>query len=384
MAHVSGHTKVSGNIPRSGIAPVSVMAARAVIGTKSMHWEGGNLTGRNATQNLTYPLNVEDDPQQGHYIIFEILKQDKAKLAARKALKSVQGKLAEIKAELNTTDSNLGLDQSGAGDPAVVGGFGGLVGGLVQTGVNAYQATREPHSGPNSLQVARNATVAMPVCIALYMPPSVQVSYGAKYADQEIGVMAESANAAIRAFMNTEGDWTAKTAVAAGTAIGGAASGLANWAKKALPAGGEAIFAINSGSIITPRMELMFEGITRRNFSFSFIFIPKSEQEANVIDQIVKEFKYHMASNYGGLGMGGVDGVREMEIPDFFNIRYMYQGHQNQYLNKIKQCVLQTAAVEYGSDRYKAYAGGRPQTTKLNLSFQELEIITKDYINQGY
>ena len=224
----------------------------------------------------------------------------------------------------------------------------------------------------------------MPVCIALYMPPSVQVSYGAKYADQEIGVMAESANAAIRAFMNTEGDWTAKTAVAAGTTIGGAASGIANWAKQKLPAGGEAIFAINSGSIITPRMELMFEGITRRNFSFNFIFIPKSEQEANVIDLIVKEFKYHMASNYGGLGMGGVDGVREMEIPDFFNIRYMYQGHQNQYLNKIKQCVLQTAAVEYGSDRYKAYAGGRPQTTKLSLSFQELEIITKDYIEQGY
>ena len=52
--------------------------------------------------------------------------------------------------------------------------------------------------------------------------------------------------------------------------------------------------------------------------------------------------------------------------------------------NKIKKCVLTSAGVEYGSDQYKSYAGGRPQTTKLSLSFQELEIITKDYIGDGY
>ena len=82
--------------------------------------------------------------------------------------------------------------------------------------------------------------------------------------------------------------------------------------------------------------------------------------------------------------MGGVDGVREMEIPDFFNIKYMYQSGANNHLNKIKQCVLQTAAVEYGADRYKSYEGGRPQTTKLSLSFQEQEIITKNSVKEGY
>ena len=159
-----------------------------------------------------------------------------------------------------------------------------------------------------------------------------------------------------------------------------------------LPAGAEAMFAINSGSVITPRMELMFEGIQRRNFSFNFDFIPRSAQEAKIIERIVKKFKYHMSSNYGGLGVGGVDGVREMEIPDFFNIRYMFAGQggeqgpkkENMHLNLIKQCVLTSAGVEYGADRYKSYAGGRPQTTKLSLSFQELEIITKDYIEEGY
>ena len=131
-------------------------------------------------------------------------------------------------------------------------------------------------------------------------------------------------------------------------------------------------------------MELMFEGIQRRNFSFNFTFIPKSKKEANIVHEIVHKFKYHMASNYGGLGIGGADGIREMEIPDFFNIRYMYRDGINPHLNLIKQCVLTQANVEYGADRYKAYADGRPQTTKLSLSFQELEIITKDYIGDGY
>ena len=91
-----------------------------------------------------------------------------------------------------------------------------------------------------------------------------------------------------------------------------------------------------------------------------------------------------MASNYGGLGIGGADGIREMEIPDFFNIRYMYQGGVNPNLNLIKQCVLTNTSIEYGADRYKSYEGGVPQTTKISLSFSELEIITKDYISQGY
>ena len=61
--------------------------------------------------------------------------------------------------------------------------------------------------------------------------------------------------------------------------------------------------------------------------------------------------------------MGGVDGVREMTIPDFFEITYMYLGKRNPHLNFLKKCVLTSTTVEYGSDRYKAFADGQPQTT---------------------
>jgi hypothetical protein len=40
--------------------------------------------------------------------------------------------------------------------------------------------------------------------------------------------------------------------------------------------------------------------------------------------------------------------------------------------------------VTYGGDKFVAYAGGRPQSTKISLSFSEMEIITKERVKGGY
>tara|TARA_R110000823_G_C15864825_1_gene493567 strand:- start:860 stop:1246 length:387 start_codon:yes stop_codon:yes gene_type:complete len=128
-------------------------------------------------------------------------------------------------------------------------------------------------------------------------------------------------------------------------------------------------------------MELMFEGIGRRNFSFTFVFIPKSEQEAQVVKDIIYKFKYHMAADFVG---GGASGTREMSFPDMFDIEYMHIGKQNPNLNKIATCALTKMDVEYGGDRYVSYEGGVPQTTKLSLSFTEFDIITREHIEAGF
>jgi hypothetical protein len=62
----------------------------------------------------------------------------------------------------------------------------------------------------------------------------------------------------------------------------------------------------------------------------------------------------------------------------------MYKGNENTHLNRISTCVLTKMDVNYGADRFVAYEDGVPQTTKLNLSFTELEIITRDKIKEGY
>ena len=92
-------------------------------------------------------------------------------------------------------------------------------------------------------------------------------------------------------------------------------------------------------------------------------------------------FKKHMAANYVG---GGANGLREMTFPDQFDIEYMYMGKANDNINKIATCALTKMDVEYGGDRYVAYDGGVPQTTKLSLNFTEFEIITREHIERGY
>lgn len=328
-----------------------------------------------SVQILRYPEGVDTEPGQGHYMMFEVMQTDPAKLISRKLSADVIKSAQAINAQHNTTQANIAMaDDFGVADATVAA-------------VNNLKANMSAkHSGPNSLQVKTPATANMVALAALYMPPSLTVSYGANYNQEKLGVMAESVNAGLRDFQASGGMANLGHALAVGgsTAAGGAVSGAINWGKEQLATGGEAMLAINAGSIITPRMELMFEGIMRRNFSFDFTFIPKRIEEAQSAEKIVKMFKKHMTSDYGGLGLGGVDGVREMKIPNFFNIKYYYRGKENTHVNKIKQCVLTKLDVAYGADQYKAFETGQPQTTKLTLNFQELEFITKKYVDQGY
>jgi len=157
-----------------------------------------------------------------------------------------------------------------------------------------------------------------------------------------------------------------------------------------LAPGSKALVAIERGKIITPRMELMFEGLGRRSFEFSFVMIPKSAAESQTIREIVKAFKVHMTSNVGStvLGKDGPN-VRELDIPDVFDIKYMYRGQENMHLNKIGTARLTGMDVQYGGDRYTAFepdASGSPppQRTSISLKFTEIDIMYRDKIEEGF
>ena len=83
---------------------------------------------------------------------------------------------------------------------------------------------------------------------------------------------------------------------------------------------------------------------------------------------------------------------RTMTIPDTFEIEYMYQSHQNSFLNKISTCFCSGVNFAYGGDRFVAYDetqgmhgyGTPPQRTKLTLNFKEMEIITRERVLQGF
>ena len=336
-----------------------------IFGTNPLTGPAAQLAQRQqskfCTKNLAYPAGVEGDDQQGHYVIFEILEQNKAKLKSSKG----ENKIAELKKEVKDSyeDTEAGAAQR-------------------QQALDNLEAAGRKREGAggssNSIQLSRGATTRISTMIALYMPASISVSYNSRFGEQEIGALAGAAAGALDAFAG-RGDADGSTALkGALDELGkGTETALLKVVDTAAP-GATALVALEKGAVRTPKMELMFEGIGRREFSYEFTFIPKSEEEAATIKEIVMQFKFHMASKY-------TDGTfREMEIPSFFNIRYMYKNGTNEHLNKISTCALESMDVSYGADRFVAYEGGVPQTTKISLKFKEMEIITKDQIAQGF
>ena len=352
------------------------------------------------TENLTYPLNVEGDPQQGHFIMFMINEQSDALLKAQKEKRRLQNVINEL-ADLDLEGfSGPGgrLDTAMTDLDVHTRKMKNLVGSNQVEGLDLRTGGgHQVHWNPSgdqiaqlgSLQLQYQATKRLKAAISLYMPPSISVSYGMQYANADIGMLAEGVAGAIKAFMRTEGNTTTKLTAGAKTIFKGAGPGIEKFIQASLDVvapGAKALMQMEAGRIIAPRMEIMFEGVGRREFNYTFIFIPKSEPESRIVEEIIHQFKYHMHPEFED------NNARLMKFPSTFDIMYMYQYGPNNFLNKISTCFLTKMDVEYGADRFTAYertdgrkgSGAPPQKTKLSLNFSEMEILTKARIDQGF
>ena len=343
------------------------------IGSNSQLGQLSNLMGGSSSNILSYPLNVDSDPQQGHYVLFHINTRTNGKLVTAKADKNLDARMKALQRE------------SGAPPPPI---------GPPNAGVIAGPPVKKAESAKGNLNrsivLSKLPTKRLEKSIALYMPPNVQVSYDVKYGDQEVGALAMSGAAAIDAITSEGGTRSKVSGVVEALLGAGMKEGIQSMAAKSLDAiapGAETLINLSRGSVVTPRMEMMFEGVGRRSFSYTFAFIPKSEQEALVVEDIIQHFKFYAMPKYSNPTT-----KREMDIPGTFDIEYMYKGNRNNFLNRVHTCFLQQVQVQYGADRYTAYEettgnrgrGNPPQKSKISLNFVELEVLSQDHIGEGY
>ena len=342
-----------------------------------------------STTYLQYPADVESDPMQGHYILFKINKINHSKIKRKKSV-TMDAILQKASKQLS------GQQPAGATGPpgrnfAVVSA---PTGSPTISGAAAKSSYAQAHA--DSVQAG--------AFIALYMPPNVSTTYTPNYTDVNVGGFAGALIATV--------DMVEAWLTGGNAAVHGkdAMSSIESMAKSAIMTslntiapGAKALTQIRSGRNISNKMELSFEGGNRREFTYTFIFIPKSEKEAKIVEQIIWMFKYYASPEYHDTtevttkqGMQQTTSSslgRSMTIPDTFEIQYMYQGSENHFLNKISTCFCTNVQVQYGGDRYVAYTptenvrgqrGAPHQRTTLTLTFKELELITKTRIDQGY
>ena len=161
-----------------------------------------NRTTKFTTKSLAYPAGVEGDDMQGHYIIFEILEQDKAKIKSAKDKKIAAQKQVgyDYMNASRSGDPNLAPVQPTVGEK---NRQQALDDKQSESGIRSLSGGKYGNS--NSIQLTRKATTRISTQIALYMPPSLSVSYNSKYGDQEIGVLAASGAGVIDAFAGRGG-----------------------------------------------------------------------------------------------------------------------------------------------------------------------------------
>ena len=324
---------------------------------------------------LMYPSDIGINVQQASFILFARHAVSGAKVKPQKKAPKVKPIMKNVEVDddethqvIDTKATKAAQDKSDINHEAKEGNVAGR-GGANKGGAST------------ALLLQKQNIKRTGAFIGLYMPPSVNVSYSMDYSEAEIGVMGEALYGMFKDYQNNTSseDSMNKAGATLSPALVNMGVGIID---KVLP-GAKDLAAIERGTIITPRTEMMFRGIGRREFSFTFTFIPKDDTESETVHSIVQEFKEGMSPSFKIAGS-----TREMTIPDVFSIQYMHMSGQNKYINKIGKCYLKTMEVTYGGDKFVTYnptpKGAPPQKTNITLAFQELEVMDRANIKDGY
>lgn len=134
-----------------------------------------------------------------------------------------------------------------------------------------------------------------------------------------------------------------------------------------------------TGQVLNPNLELLFNGVTLRSFSFDFDLVPRSDKEARQVREIIRTMKQNMSAKGGTSG----DYSKGLFIksPNIFQLVYSTGNETHSYLNRFKPMALKNMSVNYtGSGTYATYTNTSPVHYKLNLQFQEIDpIYAEDY-----
>ena len=338
---------------------------------------------------FSYPLDVQNNFQNGHYMLFYVNVQNKTKYKYQ-SQKGIDIGDYELKA--------MGVDK-----------FGNLIYGE-KRGANAaevaYQRKRAMKSGKHigesrflesgeltkdakkGVTSAFNDTRRIQESVAIYLPPNVEDTTNAAYNDMRTGLAGFLAARGEQIASTQDAERIAKELIgsAGGVLSGAALRAVSEVAEMALGAEGTTQLVNKAfGQADNPYMEVLFDAMQLRTFTYNFIFAPKNEKETEEVQKIIQIFRFHMAPELRG-GQS-----RFLGLPSQFDIHYMYlpmgqtnEATENLYYNRIATCVLQNCVTNYTPDGVKSFEDGAPTKITMTLTFKETELLTKDKINQGF
>ena len=357
------------------------------------------------TKMFQFPIDVTAEPgmgNQGHYIMFYINEQLDAQLSfagepksgqttmqEEQERRSIPEYLKEAKLKSDGNIKNLIKENQKKLDDLVnnAGNFEGGYQQYAKEKEDLQNSINNIKEGSRVISLKRRPTRRLDTCIAMYMPAALNVTYGSDYQDSAISPLASGAAEMIQNLIETKSLESAFQA--------GKVKVTEDLKRRALLAslgvidalgvtGAREAFEISIGEVVTDRMELAFKNVRRRQFVYNFKMLPKNSREADEIRNIIKMFQVNMLPE-----MKRGRQATTMNFPNTFDIRYMYNGSDNDYIHRVSTCVLTDMTVTYGGDRFKTFTPHNTQgapvvETSMNLTFKELELITRERALEGY
>lgn len=243
-----------------------------------------------------------------------------------------------------------------------------------------------------------NTTKRSKEIIALNIPESVTSNFGTSYSEISLGLLGSVFNGGTDISTEVDDMLSLSGIEAAGAAapkliaaLGAKFGGRNPAIQKILGSvAGSSVFKdaaesiknlyqLSHGIAINPYQELLFKGVEYRKFSFKFKLFATKKEETRNIDNIINLLKYHMHPSINS------SAARFFTNPSEFDIEFYFNGKENPYLDFLSTCVLDGMSVDYSNGTsFVTHNDGAPAFVEITVNFKELEILTKNRIDELY
>lgn len=202
------------------------------------------------------------------------------------------------------------------------------------------------------------------------------VTWGGETITSAQKALSDLANAGITGGLKSAADTAGNQIDQAQAAAPEIAQGLASYFT-AQAVGVTNLLSRTQGAIQNPNLELLFSAPTLRPFNFTFKLASRSETESKIIRSIIRFFKQGMSPQRSQSNLF-------LKAPHTFQIQYLHRNEEHKFLNKFKECALQSFNVNYTPEgQYATFNDGAMVSYQITMQFSELEpVFNDDYGNK--
>jgi len=143
-----------------------------------------------------------------------------------------------------------------------------------------------------------------------------------------------------------------------------------------------------AGYSINPKVEVIFDNIPQRQYSFEFMFAPVNEAETNELKKMIQQLRATAAPrrSVDGKGIGPqLLNTFVWSAPDTIDVQFFHNGVENTNIPKIDECVIEQVDVDYSpGGQWVTFRNGYPVQIRMRLNLRERDPNDRAMIERGY